>query len=148
MTGRTETHFTGVSRGHLATDIQRHPESTLMTYVHRPIERRNTMKSSEPYLEVTVSLDSQHLYNTIEDGSPARLRITDEASLQQFGENALELTLQTTEHELPWAMFISQQYLERFKDLKYLINVRVQAFYSLILRRDSVFQVSHECPRD
>ena len=130
-TGKTATHFTGVSRGHLATDIQRHPESTLITYVHRPIERPNTMKSSEPYLEVTVSLDSQHLYNTIEDGSPARLRIADEASLQQFGENALGLTLQTTEHELPWTTFISEQYLERFKDLKYLINVRVQAFFAL-----------------
>ena len=145
-TGKTATHFTGVSRGHLATDIQRHPESTLITYVHRPIERPNTLKSSEPYLEVTVSLDSQHLYNTIQDGSPARLRIADEASQKQFGENTLGLTLQTTEHEIPWTTFISEQYLERFKDLKYLINVRVQAFFALGLGEIVCFKYLTDTP--
>ena len=145
-TGRTATHFTGVSRGELATPITTHAEDSLITFVHRPIEARNTMRSSEPYLEVTVSLDSDHLYNSIEEGSPVRSRVLDAASQSQFGSNPLQLALSTTEHELPWVEFISKQYLERFKDLAYLINVRVRAFYAVNLGEIVCFKYLADAP--
>ena len=145
-TDRTATHFTGVSRGELATTIATHAEDSLITFVHRPIEARNTMRSSEPYLEVTVSLDSDHLYNSIEEGSPVRSRVLDAASQSQFGSNPLQLALRTTEHELPWVEFISKQYLERFKDLAYLINVRVRAFYAVNLGEIVCFKYLADAP--
>ena len=144
--GRTATHFTGISRGELATSIQEHPKDALITFVHRPIEARNTMRSSEPYLEVTVSLDSDHLYNSIEEGSPVRSRVLDAASQSQFGSNPLQLALSTTEHELPWVEFLSKQYLERFKDLAYLINVRVRAFYAVNLGEIVCFKYLADAP--
>ncbi len=144
--GRTATHFTGISRGELATSIEEHPKDALITFVHRPIEARNTMRSSEPYLEVTVSLDSDHLYNSIEEGSPVRSRVLDAASQSQFGSNPLQLALSTTEHELPWVEFISKQYLERFKDLAYLINVRVRAFYAVNLGEIVCFKYLADAP--
>ena len=144
--GRTATHFTGVSRGELATRIATHAEGVLITFVHRPIEARNTMRSSEPYLEVTVSLDSDHLYNSIEEGSPVRSRVLDDHSQSQFGSNPLRLALSTTEHELPWVEFISKQYLERFKDLAYLINVRVRAFYAVNLGEIVCFKYLADAP--
>ena len=145
-TGRTATHFTGVSRGELATRIATHAKDSLITFVHRPIEARNTMRSSEPYLEVTVSLDSDHLYNSIEEGSPVRSRVLDPESQSQFGSNPLQLALSTTEHELPWVEFISKQYLERFKDLAYLINVRVRAFYAVNLGEIVCFKYLADAP--
>ncbi|MDE0681595.1 MAG: hypothetical protein OXI63_01650 [Candidatus Poribacteria bacterium] len=145
-TGRTATHFTGISRGELATPIVPHAADSLITFVHRPIEARNTMRSSEPYLEVTVSLDSDHLYNSIEEGSPVRSRVLDAASQSQFGSNPLQLALSTTEHELPWVEFISKQYLERFKDLAYLINVRVRAFYAVNLGEIVCFKYLADAP--
>ena len=145
-TGRTATHFTGISRGELATSITPHAADSLITFVHRPIEARNTMRSSEPYLEVTVSLDSDHLYNSIEEGSPVRSRVLDESSQSQFGSNPLRLALSTTEHELPWVEFISKQYLERFKDLAYLINVRVRAFYAVNLGEIVCFKYLADAP--
>ena len=145
-TGRTATHFTGISRGELATRIATHAEDSLITFVHRPIEARNTIRSSEPYLEVTVSLDSDHLYNSIEEGSPVRSRVLDAASQSQFGSNPLQLALSTTEHELPWVEFISKQYLERFKDLAYLINVRVRAFYAVNLGEIVCFKYLADAP--
>ena len=144
--GRTATHFTGVSRGELATRITTHAEDSLITFVHRPIEARNTMRSSEPYLEVTVSLDADHLYNSIEEGSPVRSRVLDAASQSQFGSNPLQLALSTTEHELPWVEFISKQYLERFKDLAYLINVRMRAFYAVNLGEIVCFKYLADAP--
>ena len=145
-TGRTATHFTGVSRGELATPIGVHAKDSLITFVHRPIEAKNTMRSSEPYLEVTVSLDADHLYNSIEEGSPVRSRVLDAASQSQFGTNPLQLALSTTEHELPWVEFISKQYLERFKDLAYLINVRVRAFYAVNLGEIVCFKYLADAP--
>ena len=145
-TGRTATHFTGISRGELATSITSHAVDSLITFVHRPIEAPNTIRSSEPYLEVTVSLDSDHLYNSIEEGSPVRSRVLDAASQSQFGSNPLQLALSTTEHELPWVEFISKQYLERFKDLAYLINVRVRAFYAVNLGEIVCFKYLADAP--
>ena len=145
-TGRTATHFTGISRGELSTSIATHAKDSLITFVHRPIEAPNTIRSSEPYLEVTVSLDSDHLYNSIEEGSPVRSRVLDAASQSQFGANPLQLALSTTEHELPWVEFISKQYLERFKDLAYLINVRVRAFYAVNLGEIVCFKYLADAP--
>ena len=103
-----------------------------ITYLHRLIEDKSIRKSSEPYLRVTVSLDSQHLYNEV-TSSQGRLLLSDADSQAVFGEQSLDLNIGTTEHELPYTEFISQQYLDRFKDLAYLLNVEVRAFLSIEL---------------
>ena len=132
-TGKTDTHFTGVSRGKLSTEIAAHDEGSLITFIHRTIEEKTTIGGSEPYIQVTVSLDVNHLYNTVQEGNPPRLVLSDLKSQKQFGNQNLLLDTGTTEHELPFSEFISRQYLDRFKDLSYLINVRVRAFYALNL---------------
>ena len=131
-TERTETEFMGVSRGQLVTERNDHAEGDSITYLHRLIEDKRTPKSSEPYLRVTVSLDSQHLYNEVAS-SQGHLLLSDADSQAVFGEQSLNLNIRTTEHELSYTEFISQQYLDRFKDLAYLLNVEVKAFLSIEL---------------
>ena len=132
-TGKTDTHFTGITRGFLSTDIQDHEKHELITFVKRTIEDREKINSSEPYLQVTVSLDSPHLYNSVSEGSPERINLEDEESQKKFGERGLHLNLGTTEHEIPYSTFISEQYLQRFKDLSYIVNTKVRAFFSMNL---------------
>ena len=122
----------GVSRGQLVTERNDHAEGDSITYLHRLIEDKSTPKSSEPYLRVTVSLDSQHLYNEVAS-SQGHLLLSDADSQAVFGEQSLDLNIGTTEHELSYTEFISQQYLDRFKDLAYLLNVEVKAFLSIEL---------------
>ena len=143
-TGKTDTHFTGIIRGQLSTLVQDHEKGELITFIKRKIEDREKINSSEPYLSVTVSLDSSHLYNTVSEGSPRQILLKSEESEKKFGELPLHLDLGTTQHELPWATFISEQYLERFKDLAYIINARVRAFFSINLGEFVCFK----CLRD
>ena len=128
-TGKTDTHFTGITRGELATDPQAHTTGVLITFIDRLIEDREKIDSTEPYLEVTVSLDSTHLFNAISTGQQILLK--DEPSQKVFGASELQLDLGTTVHEIPLATFISKQYLDRFKNLEYMINARVRAFFSM-----------------
>lgn len=132
-TGKTDTYFTGITRGVLATDIQYHKKGELITYVKRIIEDKEKINASEPYLQVTVSLDSSNLYNQILEGAPQRISLLDENSREKYGELPLDLNLGTTEHDLPFAENISKQYLQRFKNLAYIINARVRAFFSINL---------------
>ena len=126
-TGKTDTHFTGLTRGELATDPQEHTAGDLITFIDRLIEDREKIDSTEPYLQVTVSLDSTHLFNSISAGQQIFLK--DEPSQKMFGESDLQLDLGTTVHEIPFATFISKQYLDRFKNLEHMINARVRAFF-------------------
>ena len=128
-TGKTDTHFTGLTRGELATDPQEHTAGDLITLIDRLIEDREKIDSTEPYLQVTVSLDSTHLFNSVSAGQQILLK--DEPSQKMFGESDLQLDLGTTVHEIPFATFISKQYLDRFKNLEYMINARVRAFFSM-----------------
>ena len=132
-TGKTDTHFTGITRGELSTIIQTHAKGELITFVKRTIEDREKIHSTEPYLQVTVSLDSPNLYNSVSEGSPQKISLKDDTSREKFGDLPLQLNLGTTHHELPFSTFISMQYLERFKNLAYIINARVRSFFSMNL---------------
>ena len=89
-TDKTATYFTGITRGVLNTEIQAHAKNDLITFVKRIIEDRSKIDSTEPYLQVTVSLDSQHLYNIVSEGSPAQIVLNDEESKTKFGDLPLK----------------------------------------------------------
>ena len=74
-------------------------------------------------------MDANHLYNAVSTGQQILLK--DAASQAQFGESELQLDLGTTVHEIPYATFRASQYLQRFKDLEYMINARILAFFSM-----------------
>ena len=129
-TEKTDTQFTTVTRGELATDAQDHAAGDLITFVDRIIEDTEKINSTEPYLQVTVSLDSAHLFNSISAGS-GQILLKDEPSQAKFRESELPLNFGTTPHEIPFATFIADQYLQRLKNLEYVINARVRAFFSI-----------------
>ena len=144
-TSRTDTALSGLTRGYLATDTAAHTDGDLIIFIDKPIQEKGVPLGSEPYLDVTVSIDSNHVYNKITEQT-GKVAATDTESIATYGENPLQLPTDSGVHELPYSEFSEKQYLNRFKDLAYIINATVNVFYALNLGDIVCFKFLRETP--
>ena len=77
--------------------------------------------------DIFWSVDSVHLYNTIKDRNRL-IKITD--ALSPFTEKLLNLDLGLDNLQIPMLAFIAGDYLHRFKDVRFQLNLTViPSFY-------------------
>ena len=81
---KTDTHFTGLTRGLLGTEVVAHADNTEILFL-------DYLFVSEANLDIQVQTHWTHLYNVVTDSE--FIRIEDTASKTLFGEKALTLNL-------------------------------------------------------
>lgn len=119
FTGRSDTAFAGITRGVLETSITNHADESGILYLDDIIEEGSILGfSTRP--------DTNRIYNHFRaSGQIAEVR--DEASIATYGERSYTLDLShLTRHEKVWIDSILQVYLENFKDLKKIVNLRIK----------------------
>ena len=123
FSGRSETQLTGLGlgRGQLLTGIASHVADVPITFLDKVIA------PSDLQGEIFWSVDRVHLYNTIKDRNRL-IKITD--ALSPFSEKLLNLDLGLDNLQIPMLAFIGGDYLHRFKDVRFQLNLTVlPSFY-------------------
>ena len=121
FSGRSETQLTGIRRGRAHTTAAVHVPDTPITFLDKVIHPNNLQGN------IFWSVDRTHLYNTIKDRNRL-IKITD--ALSPFSEKLLNLELDWDNLHIPTIAFIAGDYLHRFKDVRFLLNLTVApSFY-------------------
>jgi len=137
FTGRSNTAFTGITRGVLETSIVNHADASAILYLDNIIEDGSILGfSTRP--------DTNRIYNHIRaSGHIAEKR--DEASIATHGERPYTLDLSNlTRHDKAWIDVLLQVYLENFKDLKKIVNLRIKPDFNQQLRGRIAFLYDDE----
>ena len=114
--GRSDTQLTGLTREELQTETEPHFEEAEITFLDDVIP--------QSHLRGTLfwSVDSAHVYNTIKD----RNRIIEiKDVLSPFAEKVLDLDIDLDSLRIPHLEFLANNYLHRFKDVRFLLNFAV-----------------------
>ena len=129
-TGISSGAFTGIQRGVLGSPITDHADAAKILYLDTLIQ---TEKLGSPYRSITLSSDTNRIFNVIRDsGGIAEVR--DEESIELYGERPYTLDLAgLTRHEKVWIEEIFKSYLEELKALQQIVNIQVRPDFSLRL---------------
>ena len=128
-TGITGGTFTGVERGVLGSPIADHADDNGILYLDTLIQ---TEKLGSPYRSITLSSDTNRIFNVIRDaGGVAEVR--DEESITLYGERPYTLDLGLTRHEKAWIEEIFKSYLKELSTLQHIVNIQVVPDFSLRL---------------
>ena len=120
--GRSDTELTGLTRQQFQTQTEPHFEEAEITFLDDVIPQ--DWLKSQPFW----SVDSAHVYNTIKDRNRL-IEIKD--TLSPFAEKTLNLDIDLDSLRIPHLEFIANNYLHRFKDVRFLLNFDVQPAWRL-----------------
>ena len=111
-----------LSRAQIGTTADSHIEDSRLVFLDDVIP---------PYLLIGKpfwSIDTQYLYNSIKDQNEI-VRIKDTFSV--FSEKQLTVDLDLDSLRIPMAEFIAGSYLERFKDIRFQLNITLKSAWFL-----------------
>ena len=116
--GVVGNQLTGLSRGQAGTQSSVHLEYAEIAFLKDVIQKQDTVGS-----DIFWTIDTQHLYNTVKDEKEL-VKIRDDLSL--FDEKLLTLSMDLDSLRIPWLEFAVENYLHRFKELRFLLNFSVK----------------------
>ena len=112
----TNNRLRMLDRGVLGTSPARHSAGDTITFLESVIETDDI--SGDMYWNV----DMNHLYNTIKDSN--LIKVSDTAT--PWVESPLDLSLDLDNLRIEWIEFIASEYLDRFKDIRFLLNLGIK----------------------
>ena len=121
--------FTGITRGVLGSAIANHADDSEILYCDNIIRSENL---GSPYKAITLSSDTNRIYNIIRDSSGIA-EVRDEESIAKYGERPYTLDLGLTRHEKVWIEQVFASYLEELSDLQQIVNIQTVPDFSLRL---------------
>ena len=121
--------FTGITRGVLGSAIVDHADDSEILYCDNIIRSENL---GSPYKAITLSSDTNRIYNIIRDSSGIA-EVRDEESIAKYGERPYTLDLGLTRHEKVWIEQVFASYLEELSDLQQIVNIQTVPDFSLRL---------------
>ena len=118
-TSKTDTAFSGLTRGLRGTEIQPHADNAEILFLHSAIDA-NMLTGN-----ISIGLHWYQLYNVVGD-SGMNVEKTDLESFQDFGQRRLDLPLNLGAHDIVWMEFATDEYLQRYKDVQHLLRFQIQ----------------------
>ena len=116
-TGISGEAFTGITRGIIGTTPTNNVDGTAIVYLDNVVETDRIKQGG-----FALATDTTRVFNVIRNPDNT-LKISDNASIEKYGELPYTLNLGLTPHELTWQKNVSEEYLENLKDPHPLINL-------------------------
>ena len=126
-THRTPARLSGLTRGVGGTDAAAHTAGARVLFLDKVIE---ASAIDDPYQDIHIRIDTNNFYNVIEDSDQTAVA-SDAESVARYGARAYRAGLLLSDHQIPWRRFIHAKTLNRLKDIKSVIRVRMRAAYYL-----------------
>ena len=139
-TGRTASQLSGLTRGVGGTTAAAHSPEDHILFLDKVID---ASAIEDPYSDINIYIDTNKFYNRIVD-SENRAVAVDEGSQEEFGERTYTLSTQLSQHQIAWSQYLNDKTLDRLKDIKSNVRVRMQAAYYLDIGNIVMFAYSRE----
>ena len=128
--------FGNIIRGYSGTTVFEHRERDKFIYIDHILDLELSAYDP-PITELKYRDDSGQLYNQVE----IQYGITEDftfrqekyASIQMNSEQETSFEVPLDRHQLPWIEYLAEKFLERNKDMKYLITLVLKPTYYLNL---------------
>ena len=111
-----------LTRGYNRTNPGFHQQGSQITFLDAAFNKRDLIGE-----DIFWSIDTLHLYNNVRDENRL-IQIRDEFSV--YAEKTLNINLGLDNLRIPLLNFIAEDYLHRFKDIRFLLNFSLRrSFY-------------------
>lgn len=137
---RTASRLSGLTRGVGGTTAAAHSPEDHILFLDKVID---ASAIEDPYSDVNINTNTNKFYNRIVD-SENRAVAVDEGSVDQFGERTYTLSTQLSQHQIAWSQYLNGKTLDRLKDIKSNVRVRMEAAYYLDIGDIVMFAYSRE----
>ena len=132
-TGANENgQFSNLIRGDEETTAAAHTGSFEITFVNH-ILSLNQGTLEMPLKSVVASNDGRQFYNRVKIGygDAEEVLVEDGTSIAENGARLLEVDIPLDGHQRVWAEWLGEAYLERFKDIKQVIQLTLKPSFHL-----------------
>ena len=126
-TGRGARQLTGLTRGIGGTDAVSHATGERVLFLDKVI---NQSSIDDPFSDINIRIDTNKFYNIVRD-SKNTAEAVDAESVARFGTRAYQTNLMLSDHQIPWRQFINAKTLNRLKDIKSVVRIRMHPAYYL-----------------
>ena len=126
-TGRGARQLTGLTRGVGGTDAVSHATGERVLFLDKVI---NQSSIDDPFSDINIRIDTNKFYNIVRD-SENTAEAVDAESVARFGTRAYQTNLMLSDHQIPWRQFINAKTLNRLKDIKSVVRIRMHPAYYL-----------------
>lgn len=138
-TAVSDSEFQNITRAYQQTEKPKdndgmeinHAENTKITKIDHVLDLEQSV-IEPPINELNWRDDSSQLYNQVEIryGEDLIYRDEDFQSIQENKELETSFEVPLDRHQLPWVRYLAKQFLQRNKDMKYLITLELKpTFY-------------------
>jgi len=133
------TTISQLTRGAYGTTADSHSENASIIFVNHIIDATDT---SHPIHEIRIDTDGSQIYNNIitkyaQNEIPRSdfliLRTVDNDSITSHGEGKFELELPFDIHQNKWAIQVSREFINRFKDEQVMIQINLKRNFDIDL---------------
>ena len=132
-TGADENgQFSNLIRGDEETTAAAHTGSFEITFVNHILSlNQDTLEM--PLKSVVASNDGRQFYNRVKIGygDDEEVLVEDGTSIAENGARLLEVDIPLDGHQRVWAEWLGEAYLERFKDIKQVIQLTLKPSFHL-----------------
>ena len=90
----------------------------------------NQSSIDDPFSDINIRIDTNKFYNIVRD-SENTAEAVDAESVARFGTRAYQTNLMLSDHQIPWRQFINAKTLNRLKDIKSVVRIRMHPAYYL-----------------
>ena len=103
----------------------------------------NASAIEDPYSDINIQIDTNKFYNRIRDAENTATAV-DAESVDQFGERTYTLNTPLSQHQIAWQQLLNAKTLNRLKDIKSIVRVRMLAAHYLDIGDIVMFAYSRE----
>ena len=126
--GRGNKQLTGLSRGVGGTEAASHTVGARVLFVDKVIHRESLF--DEPYEDISIRIDTNKFYNVVRDSDNTAAAV-DRESVSRLGGREYVTDLLLSDHQIQWRRYINAKTLNRLKDIKSVVRLRMRASYYL-----------------
>ena len=120
---RTAARLSGLTRGVGGTQAVAHKAGDRILFVDKVIE---VSPLNNPYEDIHIRIDTNKFYNVVRDGNrTAEARDSD--SIETYGVREFVNDLNLSDHQIAWQQWIHAKTLNRLRDIRSSLRIRMQA---------------------
>ena len=126
-----DNNFNITGRGRFGTEEQNHCEESIVGYIDHVIDMEEASYRVRPINTLNMRQDLQQLYNIIkisygEEPFDHEEIARNNDSIMNNKPRELELSIPLNHHDTEWIQWLGQQYLNFYKDIRYLLEIQLQ----------------------
>ena len=111
----------GLTRGVGGTRAASHSAGESVLFLDKVIRQSSI---DDPFKDISIDIDNNKFYNVVRDSDDFS-EVPDKKSVKRFGRREFVNNLPLSANQIAWRAYLNAKTLERLKDVKSVVNIRM-----------------------